>query len=338
MSFNEKLSKLVYGIPAEDAKITIVMPTYKRYELFHQALLSAINQDTNEKYEILIVDNDPEDTDKVLNIVKECNSSKVLYYRNIRNLGMMGNFNQALILAHGEWVIMLHDDDTLPQNCISNYYSLITDAPKYNAFFCGHKLINENNEIIGDGYNKKETDALTRKEKKYFHYTLLDFYWLNSIQFHGMLIKRKTALQLGGYREELYPCSDFDFITRLLEHEDVAYTPQVLYNYRIFSNESTKHEIQANFIIQPYTIMDEMNTKLGFSNYINNWHRQQMALSMEKAIIQMFGSNTDDIEAIKKMEKEVNNSLNIHQSGKISSFLHKLIMIYYKQKMINRAL
>ena len=36
-----------------------------------------------------------------------------IYYRNDRNLGLVGNFNRAVSLADGEYAVLVHDDDYL---------------------------------------------------------------------------------------------------------------------------------------------------------------------------------------------------------------------------------
>ena len=94
--------------------VSIVIPTYKRVSTLRETLDSAIRQTGNHNYEILVVDNNPERGDETELLMAEYVSVKnLLYFKNTANIGMAGNWSRCSELAHGEWVVLIHDDDLL---------------------------------------------------------------------------------------------------------------------------------------------------------------------------------------------------------------------------------
>ena len=63
--------------------VSIMIPCYNHPDYFKKALLSALNQDYQGEYEIVVVDNDDsKEMTSNRKIVEEFNSPKVLYYHN----------------------------------------------------------------------------------------------------------------------------------------------------------------------------------------------------------------------------------------------------------------
>ena len=93
------------------AKISICIPTYKRTELLRIALNSCVAQ-TFQDFEIVISDDSP-DT-RTQEMVRNFSAPQsVRYVRNEPGLGQARNVNQLFQLARGEFLALLHDDDTL---------------------------------------------------------------------------------------------------------------------------------------------------------------------------------------------------------------------------------
>ena len=102
-------------------KITIAIPVYERYEYFEEALNSAINQSVTCR--IIVVDNASQTKSFETQITKTANSN-IKYYRNHKNLGMVGNWNECIKLTTTEWLTILHDDDILFPDFIKEYEAL----------------------------------------------------------------------------------------------------------------------------------------------------------------------------------------------------------------------
>lgn len=182
---------------------TIAIPTYNRCETLKEAIDSALNQDTDEKYEIIVVENvDDFDTKTPAQemLEREYDNARgggglITYYKNKQNLGMFGNWNRCLTLAKGEWVCILHSDDMITPNYIEEMKKTIN-------------LLREKKPILlGNLENKKMINQN-----------------LDNCSEHGVFIifppnatlhYREKIIEFGGYNQDEYPMADTFFFNRM---------------------------------------------------------------------------------------------------------------------------
>lgn len=92
--------------------ISVIIPTFNRGELLRKALASVLEQ-TSDAFEVIVSDNCSEDNTPEV-VAEFSKDRRVIYSRNDRNLGMVGNWRKAIYeLARGEWFILMSDDDYL---------------------------------------------------------------------------------------------------------------------------------------------------------------------------------------------------------------------------------
>jgi glycosyltransferase involved in cell wall biosynthesis len=90
-------------------KVSICIPAYKQPNHLKRVLLS-IQAQTYNDYEIIITDDTPNDSvEKVVCVFQQ--NSKLKYYRNKEPKGSPENWNEAINLASGEYIKILHHDD-----------------------------------------------------------------------------------------------------------------------------------------------------------------------------------------------------------------------------------
>lgn len=101
---------------AELYKYTIIIPEYRRPHTVKQAILSAVNQNYGEAYEVLITSDgiSPEEleTEQIVGEIARYHKN-ISYYRNTTNVGMFDNWNNSIYKAKGKWIVVLPDDDML---------------------------------------------------------------------------------------------------------------------------------------------------------------------------------------------------------------------------------
>ena len=99
--------------------ISIVITSFNRANWIGRAIQSALDQDYK-NLEIIISDNNSTDnTDEVVRSF--CSDSRIKYYRNETNIGMIENFKKATYeLATGEYITYISSDDYL---CNNNFVS-----------------------------------------------------------------------------------------------------------------------------------------------------------------------------------------------------------------------
>ena len=96
--------------------VSIVIPTYNRFDKLERAVTSAVNQ-TYDKIEIIITSDNDDDTNKLLKEKYEKLDSRIKFVVN-KDEKCVGNWNNGLSYANGEFIKILYDDDWLNSNCI----------------------------------------------------------------------------------------------------------------------------------------------------------------------------------------------------------------------------
>lgn len=96
------------------AKISVLIPTYKRPHFLKQCLQSVVSQ-TLKPYEVIISDNDPEKNTETEKVVYEFAKQYkfIKYNKNKENIGMRANLIKLLNIAQGDLIQVLSDDDLL---------------------------------------------------------------------------------------------------------------------------------------------------------------------------------------------------------------------------------
>lgn len=90
---------------------SILIPTYNNEKTIVKAIESALNQDYNDEYEIVIVNN--ASTDSTLSILESFNDPRIRVITNIATVHMYENHNICIKNALGDYVIFCHSDDQL---------------------------------------------------------------------------------------------------------------------------------------------------------------------------------------------------------------------------------
>jgi glycosyltransferase involved in cell wall biosynthesis len=232
-------SHLLYGDfgKANNPSISILMPVYAHPRFFKEALESAINQDYNGEYEIVVVDNHgiTDDITVYQHIIMECNASNVFYYRNEKNIEVTGNLNRCIELARSQFVTFLHDDDILLRDALSCLMNLQNKFKK--AVLSSYNTIDKNGNFISKyKYPRKALGILNLKES--YQYKLIDQFVQSGGTGSGCLFNRSFLIKLGGYDEEFYPSGDYALCSCYIYRFGAVFNNKPTINYRIAENGS----------------------------------------------------------------------------------------------------
>src|ERR1044072_1080011 len=88
-------------------KVSFCFTTFKRHDYLQSTLQSVKNQ-TFPDFEVIVSDNDPEQSGKQ---IVESFDARFKYFPNNENLGMKKSFNKSLERSSGEFIVMIADDD-----------------------------------------------------------------------------------------------------------------------------------------------------------------------------------------------------------------------------------
>jgi len=240
--------------------ITIAIPTYKRPFFLKQAIDSALNQyDPICEYEVIVVDNEAEfsyetDTEKLL---KTYTDSRLIYFKNEKNLGMFGNINRCIELARGKWVAFLHDDDLLKSSYINKIIKLLNKKPNAGGIIANYKKLWNN--VLPENYEKSK--FFTKICNYFIRNKLVKKHAIESVIWNtnqykapscGTILNKNIAIAEGGINEDLFPSSDWFFIFKINMKYEVYQSVEYLGYYRVLINETLKIETIKKFIVDKF--------------------------------------------------------------------------------------
>ncbi|OSK54485.1 putative colanic acid biosynthesis glycosyl transferase WcaA [Escherichia coli H413] len=111
--------------------ISIYMPTWNRQQLAIRAIKSVLRQDYN-NWEMIIVDDCSTSWEQLQQYVTALNDPRITYIHNDINSGACAVRNQAIMLAQGEYITGIDDDDEWTPNRLSVFLAhkqqLVTHA------------------------------------------------------------------------------------------------------------------------------------------------------------------------------------------------------------------
>jgi glycosyltransferase involved in cell wall biosynthesis len=165
----------------ESPWVSFCISTYKRPILLKEQLALLLRQ-TNENFEIVVSDNDPEGS--AAPIVDDFQDKRLRYFRNDENLGMIRSFNKSIDRARTDYVTMVTDDDPVDTSFLDVMRALIKEHPGYSLY----------GGFLRQG---KNAGNIERIEKKSFLAEILDPLRTSSILWSSCVLRRADVIQAG---------------------------------------------------------------------------------------------------------------------------------------------
>lgn len=139
------------GPKPQEARITALIPTFRRPRLLCRAIKSVLVQGGDELV-VKVFDNASNDeTGAIVNEIAQ-QDPRVRYYCQHSNVGPMENFNFAMTQVETDYFALLSDDDMI----LAGFYRTAIEAFEKNPsalFFCGRTVINH--LVEGTVYERK---------------------------------------------------------------------------------------------------------------------------------------------------------------------------------------
>lgn len=261
-----------------------MIPVYNSAHFLKQTLQSVLQQAPGaDEMQIEVVDDCSTDTD-VQQLVNEIGNGRVLYYKQPQNVGSVWNFATCLNRSAGILVHLLHADDTVRPGFYTKLDELFFKFPDAGAACTNFEYMNDDGNFAFKNEKEAEEDCILKN-------FLTTIGIRCPVQYVSMVVKREVYEQKGGFFGVKYG-EDWEMWGRIAKTHAIAYTPQVLADYRIHSTNISTGSFRTgqNFkdilwvIKTVNTYLPEAERKtilkkalrnysryaLGFSEYI--WH------------------------------------------------------------------
>jgi glycosyltransferase involved in cell wall biosynthesis len=116
-------------------KVSVCIPVYNGEDYLSETIKSVLNQSFQD-FEIVIVDN--QSTDKTVNIIQSFNDSRIVFFQNETNIGLIGNWNMVMKKARGKYIKILPADDLIYPDCLKLQVEVFEkDTAKKISLVCG---------------------------------------------------------------------------------------------------------------------------------------------------------------------------------------------------------
>ncbi len=217
-----------------------MIPVYNCGIYIPQVIQSVLSQDMGEeKMQIEVIDDASTDVD-VETLVKDIGKGRIKYYRQVENVGSLRNFETCINRSKGKLVHLLHGDDRILKGFYQKMENLFEQYPQAGAAFCNYVFINEKGEVCGRRPPEEKKEGILNN-------WLIRIAEKQRIQFSAMVVRRKVYEQLGSFYGASYG-EDWEMWVRIAKNYPVAYTPEVLAEYRGHTGSLTWKKVNSGQI------------------------------------------------------------------------------------------
>lgn len=195
-------------------RVSVIIPTYKReIKYLLRAINSIINQ-THKNTEVVIVDDNPPDSDYRKNVVRFMKeyegNNNVIYIMNTINIGGSLARNKGINASKGEYVTFLDDDDEYMPKKIEKQLKFMLKKD-CDMSFTNLKLVNENKVVV----DYREYNNLD----KFDNITLLKYHIMRHLTGTPTFMYKAEKLKMIGGFEDAKMGQEFYLMLKSIENK-----------------------------------------------------------------------------------------------------------------------
>jgi glycosyltransferase involved in cell wall biosynthesis len=205
--------------------VSIILPTYNRAYVIHEAILSVLDQ-SYPFIELLVIDDGSEDDTE--GAVRRFRDERIRYYRNPHR-GVSHARNFGLGVATGEYIAFIDSDDVYKKDKIKSQVEYLRSDPRKMVAYSPYIVSIHGVEKLRRAYNG-EGNLFLKIFKESF------------INMNSTLIRKECFNDVAGFDEKLKILEDYDFYLRLAEKFEFGYVDVVSSCYRLVVKDSQEVE------------------------------------------------------------------------------------------------
>jgi tetratricopeptide (TPR) repeat protein len=231
-------------------QLSIMIPVYniENERWLQQCIESVLNQDRGRGWAEIVVVDDASSNSSARRIAEKY-EHRVTYRCNSNNMGLIGNHNQCIASAAGEFVHILHQDDHIEPGFYDALLAPMLRDRSLVAAYANHRSINVNRR-------HSHRAALLRPQAGPLENWLARLAQQQVFQFCAMIVRRSTYVAAGGFSPSLIYAFDWEMWGRVTALGPIWYEPGCLANFRV-------HQQSATHGIAPVDrLVDSMQTVL----------------------------------------------------------------------------
>jgi len=235
--------------------ISIVTPVYNPSPQALREALESVLAQTYEHWELCVVDGNSS-VPGVRETLREFASrdQRICVMFLEENLGIAGNSNAAMQLAHGEFVALLDHDDVLAPFALFETARLLNENSDWDFIYSDHDVLASHGNIRSRPLFKPDWSPEIMLSANYLT--------------HLTVVRAAVLRGVGGFDPETDGAQDWDLFLRITEAtQRVAHIPKMLYHWRDAAGSTA-----VNIWAKPYApdmqlrVIEKHLTRCGLQN------------------------------------------------------------------------
>lgn len=206
--------------------ISVIMPTYNAESTLAEAIESILAQEFRD-FELIVVDDGSSDSTATILELYARSDARIVILTNVPNQGISHSRNRALTVARGDYVACLDSDDVAEPTRLEQQLAFMSKNPDCVLLGSDLTIIDEASAIVGRRVYPHTDQELRSALPRY-----------NPFAQPASMFRTELARKIGGFRDDLPLCEDYDFFFRLAEHGKVSNLAQPLTRYRVSTTQS----------------------------------------------------------------------------------------------------
>lgn len=230
--------------------VSICVPTYNGKKHLSECINSIIAQ-SFKNFEVLICDD--QSSDGTLDYARELakGDERFRFILNSRRFGLVGNWNNCVQQARGDWIKFVFQDDVISPSCVEKLLAACQREDKLFGF-C------ERDFIFEDGVSETHREWLAKHQQslrsEYGASPVVSAEQTTRLAANDpsynpvgeptvTLISKKLFQKVGGFDESLIQLCDAEFWYRVMINYGAVFIPERLASFRIHSEAATARNL-----------------------------------------------------------------------------------------------
>lgn len=238
-------------------KLSLIIPFYNVEKYIEQCILSIIDNNIKNDYEIILVDDGSQDHsyDKI----KKYINKKRIKCISQKNAGLGPARNYGLMNAEGEYIWFIDSDDFLPEKAVDQVLDMLQSNQDMIIF--NYNYVNENSLYLCNGsavFNNEENYLLSEDDKK------------KMLLYPPMSWSRVV-------KRSIYLKNNIFFPDCKVRYEDLPTTSQLLYYCKCVETSNLKlynYRVRSNSIMHDKNLIGNKDIMYVFSKMIDFYNEK----------------------------------------------------------------
>jgi glycosyltransferase involved in cell wall biosynthesis len=199
--------------------VSIIMPTYNSPRAHLISAIESVISQIYDNWELCICDDGSKDDTVSLLMEVARQDERIKVKRLKENRGISSATNSALEMASGEYIALLDHDDLLTVNALLEVVALINDDKGIDIIYSDQDKVDEKGNLSSPFFKPDWSPEL-----------FLGVMYVG----HLLVVRRETALAVGGFRQEFDKVQDYEFMLRISEQTNkIRHISKIMYHWRM---------------------------------------------------------------------------------------------------------